>query len=108
MNSLLSKIKEKISSLDLLKKIGMIIFLPLIVVSILLKITKAIQGSIRESRIKETDERDRQMMEEISKIQNEISRKEGKLEALQEAKKEAMESSKDEDPVSFHNSRKKK
>lgn len=106
--NLLEEIKIKFSQMSLLQKIMAIILLPLTIIALLMKAKNAIDNLIEDRKRKQVDQKDQELQAKIEQTEKQVSKEEGKLESLQEAKQEAVKESESQDPVSFHNLRKKK
>lgn len=106
--NLLNELKAKFSQMTLLQKLAAIILLPLTLIGLLLKAKSAIDGLLEDGKRKQVDQKDKELQSKIDQAERQAAKEQGRLEALQEAKKEAVKASESDDPVSFHNSRKKK
>lgn len=106
--SLLSSIKDKLSSMSLLQKLMAVLLLPITLLALIFKAKRAIDGFFEDGKRKEVDEKDKELQEKISSTSAQISRQEGLVEGLEKAKEQAVKSAETQDSVSFHNSRSKK
>ena len=105
--SLLDSIKTKFSEMSFFQKLMAVLLFPVTLIGLVLKARSLIEGLTESSKREETDSRAKELEEKIRETDKKISKEEGKLEALEESKKKAIESSDSQDSISFHNSRKK-
>lgn len=106
--SLLDSIKSKLSGMSIIQKIMAVVLFPITIIGLILKLKGAIDSFSEDSKRKQVDDKSKDLDEKISETSKKISKEEGKLEALEEAKDKAVDAADQQDPVSFHNSRKKK
>jgi hypothetical protein len=105
--NLLSKIKEKTSDMKLIRKLALLIVAPLALIAFILNIKSMIQNALHSSGRKETDEKHEEMKEKMKDLELQAAKHEGRMEELERKKQEAIEKADQEDPLSFHNRRKK-
>lgn len=105
--NLLKRIKEKISSLELARKLALVVLAPLALIAFILSVKKIIQNALDSSRRDNTDKQHEEMQSKMKDLEIQSAKHEGRVQELEKQKKEALNKADQDDPISFHNRRKK-
>lgn len=105
--SLLSDLKQKLLKMSLVERLLAIVILPVTLFITVLKIKKSIDDFFENTKRTKVDEKSKELDTKIQQNHLKTAEEEGKLELIQENKEKAVKTVDTQDPVSFHNSRKK-
>ena len=95
------------SAMPLWKKALVIVGLPLVILYFILRAAGSISQIFNDAARKKTDEEANRLDSEIQKTKEEVAKSEGKVEQLESDREKAVEATKNDDPIDFHNNRKK-
>lgn len=82
-----------------------IIGLPLILLFLVFKVISAISAARYDRKFNETRDKSKQLDDEIKNSEVQTAREEGRVEELENQRREALKESRNDDPASFFNNR---